>query len=134
MPQIDRPDIAPMVHQTLLGDAWDHADVAVSVFSDDGRFIACNEAFCRLTGYGRDEIGAMRVGRELAADAERSAKLFREVVSDARRTGTVGLRRKDGATLDVNFWVIETRVASLPYFVVVHWERKKGPKRRFFTS
>jgi PAS domain S-box-containing protein len=123
-------DIGAMVHQTLLGDALECAQVAVAVFSDDGRYIACNEAFCKLTGYGRDEIMRMRVGVDLAVEEKANTKLFREIVSDKRQIGAGGLKCKDGTAIKVNVWAIETRVANLPYYLVLYWDSSDRPKRR----
>ena len=125
-----REDVVAMVQQTLLGDAWEHAAAAVAVFSDDGRYIACNRAFCHLTGYGRDEILEMRVGVDLAVDEAANRKLFGEIVGDSRVVGSGGLRRKDGTTTTVNFWAIATRAAGMPYYIVLYWESSQRPKRR----
>lgn len=122
-------DVGAMVHQTLLGDAWDNAVVAVAVFSDDGRYLACNSAFCRLTGYTREEIVAMRVGVDLAVEPAANTKLFEEIVGEKRAIGSGGLKRKDGTAITVNVWAIETRVSNLPYFIVLHWEASQRPKR-----
>jgi PAS domain S-box-containing protein len=123
-------DIDSLLHQTLLGDAWDHAAVAAAVFADDGHYIACNEAFCKLTGYSREEIGRMRVGVDLAVDERRNHRLFREIVAERRTVGTGGLRRKDGTELEITFWAIATRAATLPYYVVLYWPTSDRPKRR----
>ncbi len=125
----ERADIGALLHQTLLGEAWDHASVAAAVFADDGRYIACNEAFCTLTGYERDEIAQLRVGIDLAAD-DRNHKRFREIVAERRTVGNVGLKRKDGLEVAVTFWAIATRAASLPYYVVLYWPTSERPKRR----
>lgn len=122
-------DIGALVHQTLLGDAWEHAAVAVAVFSDDGRYLACNQAFCALTGFTRDEITQMQVGVDLAVDEKKNTKLFREIVGGSRTVASGGLRRKDGTAMKVNVWAIETRAASLPYFVVLYWPASGKPKR-----
>ncbi|HEY6962508.1 MAG TPA: PAS domain S-box protein [Gaiellaceae bacterium] len=122
-------DVGAIVHQTLLGEAWDHAALAVAVFADDGRYLACNEEFCRLTGYRREEIVKMRVGVDLAVDAKKNTKLFREIAAQKRIVGSGGLRRKDGSELDVNFWAVETTTANLPYFVVLYWPASERPKR-----
>lgn len=109
-----------MVQQTLLGDAWDHAAVPVAIFGDDRRYIAFNEAFCRLTGYGRAELKDLVAGRDLAGDDE-SRELFRALVSDGAPRGTAVLKRKDGTLVPVEFWVIETSVAGLPYYITLTW-------------
>jgi|SRR3954447_6307263 PAS domain S-box-containing protein len=122
-------EIGAMVHQTLLGEAWEHAAVAVAVFSDDGRYLACNTAFCTLTGYSRDEIARMRVGVDLAPKPEANTKLFRQIVDGSKTVGSGGMLRKDGSTLTVNVWAIETRAANLPYFIVLYWPSRQKPKR-----
>jgi PAS domain S-box-containing protein len=116
-----------MLHQTLLGDAWEHAEVALAVFSDDGRYIACNAAFCALTGFSRDEIIQMRVGVDLAPEDTSNVGLFRDIVTGRAHTGTGDLRRKDGTVVTVDVVAIATHVASLPYFVVVYWEQASRP-------
>ena len=125
------PDVSPLIHQTLLGDAWEHAAIAVAIFSDDGRYLACNQAFCRLTGYQRAQITELQIGVDLGVD-ERNVQLFREIVSNRRTTGSGPLRRADGSTVTVNFWAIETRASSLPYFIVLYWPASERPKRRLF--
>ncbi len=124
-----RQDIGAMVHQTLLGEAWEHASVAVAVFSDDGRYLACNKAFCELTGYSREEVVELRVGVELAPEPEANTKLFHDIVAGRRVVGSGGLRRKDGSELTVNVWAIDTRAANLPYFIVLYWPASQRPKR-----
>ena len=123
-------DVVAMVQQTLLGDAWEHAALAVAVFSDDGHYLACNRAFCVLTGYERDEILRMRVGVDLAVDPAANTKLFNEIVRDSRKVGSGGLRREDGSTTTVSFWAIATRAAGMPYEIALYWEATERPKRR----
>jgi PAS domain S-box-containing protein len=121
-------DVHSMVHQTLLGDAWENARVAAAVFSDDGRYIACNTAFCSLSGYTRDELMAMRVGVDLAPEGSKeNLDLFRGITSGTLRAGSGRLRRKDGVVLDVDVLASATFVASLPYYIVLYWERADRP-------
>ncbi len=122
-----RADVESMVQQTLLGDAWENAAVAVAVFSEDGRYIACNRAFMRLTGYERDEILAMRVGVDLAADPAANTELFHGIVGAGRATGTGGLRQKDGGLVTVHFWAIETTAANLPFFITLYRDAGTAP-------
>jgi PAS domain-containing protein len=60
--------------QKFKAERW----VNTLMFSDDGRYLACNRAFCDLTGYSREEISRMRVGVDLAVSEQSSGKLFRE--------------------------------------------------------
>jgi PAS domain S-box-containing protein len=112
--------VSSLIHQTLLGDAWENATAAISVFSDDGRYIACNRAFCELSGYTREEIMQMRVGVDLAAD-DRNLQLFKGIVGEGRRRGTGGLKRKDGTVVECDVEAIATTVANLPYHIVLYF-------------
>jgi PAS domain-containing protein len=98
-----------MLHQTLLGDAWENARVAVAVFDDDRRFIAFNAAFCRLTGFRRDELLVADCGPELPPGR-----------------GTAELACSDGRRLRVDYWSTETTVSSLPYAVALFWPHADG--------
>jgi PAS domain S-box-containing protein len=120
-------DVQALVQQTLLGEAWENAAVAVAVFSDDGRYIACNRAMCTLTGYSREEILRMRVGVDLAVEPSENTALFEAIVSERQTAGRGGLRRKDGSETVVGFWAVETTAAGLPYFVTLYWEPGAGP-------
>lgn len=122
-------DVSSLVHQTLLGDALEHAAVAVAVFSDDGRYLACNRSFCALSGYTREEITSMRVGVDLAADPDRNTKVFRDIVARRNVVSAGGLRRKDGTVLEVSVWAIPATAAGLPYYVVLYWDAASGPDR-----
>jgi PAS domain S-box-containing protein len=121
-------DVHSMVHQTLLGDAWENARVAAAVFNDDGRYIACNTAFCNLSGYTRDEVAAMRVGVDLAPEGSTvNLDLFKGITEGTLRAGSGRLKRKDGAVLDVDVLACATSVGSLPYYIVLYWERGDRP-------
>jgi PAS domain S-box-containing protein len=119
--------VEALVQQTLLGDAWEHATVAAAVFADDARYIACNQAFIRLTGYSREEILAMQVGVDLAPDPVTNRRLFDGIVTEGRTHGSGGLRRKGGTVISVNFWAIEARAANLPYFITLYWKAETPP-------
>lgn len=114
------PSITEMLHQTLLGDAWENAEIGVAIFGDDRSYLAMNEAFCKLTGYGRSELGKLRAGADLAADEE-TQRLFPEVIAGDRRIGTASMRRKDGTVVRTHFMVVGTTVSRLPYFISLIW-------------
>jgi PAS domain S-box-containing protein len=119
-----------LLHQTLLGDAGDHAAVPIIVFDDGRNFVAVNEAYCRFTGYGREEILALRGGDSLAGD-ERTRLAFDEVVSERADcdAGRARLRRKDGEVLDVVWLTIRAEIAGLPYFIGMLWPEDSAPFR-----
>jgi PAS domain S-box-containing protein len=113
-------DVSGLIHRSLLGDAWDNASAPISVFSDDGLYIACNAAFCALTGYTREEIMQMRVGVDLAPNEKDNRELFEDIVAGRTRFSPGRMRRKNGEIIDVEVWAIDTTVAGLPYHIVLY--------------
>src|SRR5947209_15901210 len=111
-----------LLHQTLLGDAWEHAREAVVVFDDNRNYAAFNEAYCRLFGYSRLEIAALRVGGTLATDDESHAAFEHRLSGDETGVGRARVRRKDGSLIEVCYRLIETTVAGLPYYIAIVWQ------------
>ncbi|HZR96723.1 MAG TPA: PAS domain-containing protein [Gaiellaceae bacterium] len=114
MTQSPRPEI---VHEALLGEAAECASVAVSVYDDDGRYVAMNKKAEEMLGYERDELLTRDVGDFTAGGIDRTVLLKPEV-----REGVRLVKRKDGTTVPVAFVVAPTRVASLAFFIAVWWE------------
>jgi PAS domain-containing protein len=100
----DRHDVNQLLHQTLLGDAWENARVAVAVLDDDRHYLAFNTAFCRLTGYRRDDLLARGTGPQLE-----------------HGRGVVDLAVHGGETVRTEYWAVETTVSGLPYVVALFW-------------
>jgi PAS domain-containing protein len=105
----ERHDVNQLLHQTLLGDAWENARVAVAVLDDDRHYLAFNNEFCRLTGYRRDDLLARATGPQLEAGR-----------------GAVDLAVQGGGTLGVHYWAVETTVSGLPYLVALFWRDGSG--------
>jgi PAS domain S-box-containing protein len=110
----------------VLGEAFEHAEVAMAVYSDDARYIACNQAFCAFTGYTRAEIGAMRVGESLGWDPQQNLQLFEDLVAGRVERGTGGLRRKSGERVSCDVQAVSTSVAGLPYLIVLYTASATG--------
>lgn len=119
-------EIWAITHGTLLGDGWRSAGVAAGIIDGHGRYIACNDALCDLTGYSRQELLTMRAGEELAADEAAQAN-YTEARRGDRLWGFGHLRRKDRSVVGVNYWLIPTRVSQLPYSVALLWAAGNGP-------
>ena len=101
------PETTRLIHQSLLGDAWENARQAVVVFDDARNFVAFNAAYCELTGYSREEI--LELGAAgLLADEESGE-------------GSSRLRRKDGTVVSVGYRLVETNVSALPYTIALVW-------------
>jgi len=122
-------EVTPLLQQFLLGEAGDHADVPMVVFDDDRNFLAANVAYCRFTGYSREELLQLRAGHSLAADDGTRAD-FTEKVSVQRQptlSGIGRLRRKDGEVVEVAWLTIRTEVSFLPYFIGMLWPTEEAP-------
>jgi PAS domain S-box-containing protein len=113
----DRVPIPDLLHQALLGEAADDAGFAVSVYDDDGRYVALNKRAAELLGYSRDEL----LDHDVADFTD--GGIDREVLQrTSLREGVRLVRRRDGSTFPAAFVVGSARLAGLPYFVSVWWE------------
>ena len=50
----------PLVQSVLLGEAVEHAPVAILVADDEMRYVAANATACELLGYTREELLQLR--------------------------------------------------------------------------
>lgn len=106
------------IHQALLGDALECArGFGAFVLDEDGRYIAVNDAACELSGYTREEI----VGREIGSFDAHLAEEYRSALTRPARTGRTWIERKDGTRVEVEYRTSETRVARMPYLLVICW-------------
>ena len=107
----------PLIQASLLGEAIEHAPVAVFVADELGNYVAVNQAACLLLGYERDELLKLRVvdvARYTAAAVE-----WNEMRRSGTRAGTSLLTRKDGSLVDFSYAAGATTVAGMPVFVSV---------------
>jgi len=109
----EEAEAAALVHETLLGDGWQNATIGAAITDDDDRYVACNDAFCRLTGYSRSEIVEPTASLELTPD---------------QTFGTGHIRRKDGTVVPVNYWRVPTKVAQADFYLVLLWVPGEGPE------
>jgi PAS domain S-box-containing protein len=101
----------PLIQTSLLGEAIEHAPVAVFVVDEQGEFVAVNQSACALLGYERGELLTLRV-----ADVARDEQPSEDGVPGIRKTT---LTRNDGGTLDFTYAAGETTVAGMSVFVYV---------------
>jgi PAS domain S-box-containing protein len=99
--------------RALLGTT---ADAAASL-DDAGRFLEVNDAYCRLTGYSRDELLGMAVW-QLGVDVDRveSERVLQRVRTQGSARFERRQRTKSGTVVD--FEVSATYVPSRRQFVV----------------
>jgi PAS domain S-box-containing protein len=106
-----------VVLQALIGEAGDCAQVGISIYDDDGRFVAVNEHAAELLGYPRDELLTRDVADFTEGGIDRTVLLKAEI-----REGVRLVHRKDGTAVPVAFVVAPTRVANIGFFISVFWE------------
>jgi PAS domain S-box-containing protein len=117
MDSLDRTSTPQVVLQALIGEAGDCAQVGISIYDDDGRFVAVNEHAAELLGYPRDELLTRDVADFTEGGIDRTVLLKAEI-----REGVRLVHRKDGTTVPVAFVVAPTRVANIGFFISVFWE------------
>jgi PAS domain S-box-containing protein len=105
----------PLIQTSLLGEAIEHAPVAVFVADEQGRFVAVNQAACVLLGYDRSELLQLTVTDIAPGDPSEERQ------ESERRMGvrTSTLTRKDGSTVQFTYATGATSVAGMPVSVCV---------------
>jgi PAS domain S-box-containing protein len=91
------------------------------VFDDQRTFLAANTAYLALLGYSRREISELKAGANLLADEPGRVAVVELLVQTQRLHGTMPIRRKDGRVLNVDYSIVPTRVAGLPYYIALMW-------------
>jgi PAS domain S-box-containing protein len=109
----------PLVQAGLLGEAIDRAPDAVLVADESSRYIAVNQAACRLLGYTREELLALSM-TDVAVHPEARGD-YEELMSRRGRTGTAVLRRKDGEEVEAAYRAHETKLAGMTVYVAILW-------------
>jgi PAS domain S-box-containing protein len=120
----DLSRLIEIVQVTLLGDAWERAEIGAVVFNDARRYLAANPAYCELTGYSREEIVDLRAGHNLLLDEMSQADFIHEI-TDGRRLGEAVISHKDGSHVPVSYMVIPSEVSELPCYIGLVWPRRK---------
>src|ERR1700760_4955579 len=110
-----------VLHDALLAEAWRNAESAAIVFDDERTFLAANPAYLDLLGYSRQEVSELKAGANLLADEPGRAAVIELLVQKERLHGTMPIRRKDGRVLNVDYSIVPTRIARLPYFIAMLW-------------
>jgi PAS domain S-box-containing protein len=103
----------------LLGDAVEHAPVAILVADEEMRYVAANLTACDLLGYSRDELLRLRVTD--VAQNEEARGDFEAMIAHGELKGRTTVVRKDGSELHLRHRSSETTIAGLPYYVAVLW-------------
>ena len=105
----------PLIQTSLLGEAIENGPVAVLVADEHGRYVAVNQAACRLFGYSREELLTMSA-TDIARYDEAPAE-WAEMEMNGTLTGVSTVTRKDGSTFPFAYVAGATIVAGMPVFV-----------------
>ena len=119
-------EVYEILHETLLIEAWQHAKVGAVVFDDDRTFATANQAYLELVGYTREEIRNLQAGANLLADEEGRLGYLKLINRHERLHGSAPIRRKNGEILMVDYFIVPTIVARLPYFIALMWPAETG--------
>jgi PAS domain S-box-containing protein len=109
----------PLVQAGLLGEAIDRAPDAVLVADESMRYLAVNQAACRLLGYTREELLSLRMSD--VATYPGAGDDYDEIMSRRSKVGTVVLRRKDGTEVGAAYRAHETKLAGMTVYVAILW-------------
>ena len=109
----------PLVQSVLLGEAVEHAPVAILVADDEMRYVAANVTACELLGYTREELLGLRV-TDIAAYPEAEGE-FEAMISNGELIGRTTVRLKDGSARSLRHRSAEIKIAGLAYYVAVLW-------------
>lgn len=122
----DLSRLIEIVQVTLLGDAWERAEVGAVVFNDARRYLAANPAYCALTGYTREEITDLRAGHNLQLEELSQTDFIHRITEGHRRLGEAVIRPKDGTDVPVSYMVIPSQVSELPCYIGLVWPRESA--------
>jgi PAS domain S-box-containing protein len=111
------PDLA-MIQATLLGEALEHAALAVLVVDSDERVLAVNDYACELTGYSRAEL-LDRAARDLMSDNNQTFGGYDDVLRGVRASGRGRIRRKGARSIIVSYRAHGTTIAGVPLILVL---------------
>lgn len=103
----------------LLGEAVEHAPVAILVADDEMRYVAANSTACELLGYTREELLRLRVP-DVAGYPEAEGE-FEAMIASGQLAGRTVVTLKDGSRRSLCHRSSEIRIAGLEYYVAVLW-------------
>jgi PAS domain-containing protein len=103
------------VQMMLMGDAFEHADVGVMVWNAERRYVAVNQAACRLLGVTREELLDQPMGSVNRSPEAQEA--IGRILEEAPARGSMAANG-----VDLEWLVFPTSLAGLEHVVGVMWE------------
>jgi PAS domain S-box-containing protein len=109
----------PLVQSVLLGEAVEHAPVAILVADEEMHYVAANGTASELLGYTREELLQLKV-TDVAKYPEAEGE-FEAMMTTGQLAGRTTFVCKDGRKLSLQHRSSETSIAGLTYYVAVLW-------------
>jgi PAS domain S-box-containing protein len=106
-----------LVERAVLGEAADHAEIAVFVGTSDGVQLAVNDRACQLVGYERDEVIGCHGSALTTETAARLRSLWNELEANGSLERAAVIRRKDGTLVPVRYRAHLTQIGDTPAYV-----------------
>jgi PAS domain-containing protein len=106
------------IQAQLIAEALLSAEVGCIVWDEDRRYIAANQAACRMLGTTLDDLLGRTVGDRTAG----GSAVVDEAVRAQRLSGTLTAERFDGSgPIALNYTTFATRTAGMPFMASVIW-------------
>jgi len=109
--------------ERVLGVAFQHAPIAVTVSDGDGNYLALNDRACEIAGYTRSELFELGAFGIVLSPARPEGRL---VDLPGIRAGVAEIRTGDGSTKQVAFRAATTELGSQEVRIGVWWEVSEG--------
>jgi len=102
------------VQTMLLGDAAEHAQLAMLVWNAERRYVAVNDRACELLGVTREQLLANPVGSTNRSPEAQSA--IDDVLEHVPARGRITVRG-----VDLDWLVVSTTIAGLEHVLGLFW-------------
>ena len=114
---MSKPALAdPQIQAQLQAEAMQSASVGFLVWDEDRRYIAANEAACRILGTTLEELLGQRVG----GHSKNVDRAIDEGIRTGYVTGTALVDRFDGSgQIEVFYATFTTKSAGMPFMATV---------------
>jgi PAS domain S-box-containing protein len=108
----------PEIQAQLIAEALLSAEVGFIVWDEDRRYIAVNDAACRMLGATREEM----LGRQVGGQTENGDAVVDEAVRKQHVSGRLKAEKFDGSgTVELEYTTFVTRTAGMPFMASVIW-------------
>jgi PAS domain S-box-containing protein len=108
----------PEIQAQLIADALLSADVGFLVWDEDRRYIAVNDAACRLLGTTREDL----LGRTVGDRTEDGDEVVAQAVRKQQLSGRLTAEKFDGSgPVHLEYTTFRTRTAGMPFMGSVIW-------------